>query len=369
MIETIKPVILRNPYDGHTHGRQGSIAKTVIPYTQKYFSGAEYMPNTTPNIIRLEDLKWYREEVENVIDANGGNFMPIFSFYLNPEMRTKELIYAWENGLASAVKYYPKGGTTESAAGLQGFKEVSPILNVMQDYGIPLLIHGETPKLNGKAVDDFYREKVFMETEMIALVKAFPRLHNSLEHISTAAAVDFVFKHENVVATITPQHFLLDRRALYNGLTMEERSFYYDVNKNGSYPSLVCRPILKNEEDNLAIQAAVRRQADEGWEKLYLGSDTAVHPPEKKYCEQGACGVYSAPIVLELYAMGFEQIGRLDHFQKFACEIGPKFYGIYGKLPEKIVTISPIKQLVPQHYDGYTTPFFGLEIPWTAKVA
>jgi dihydroorotase len=93
---------------------------------------------------------------------------------------------AWNAGLIHGIKYYPKGGTTASDKGLIGFREVSNILELMQELGIPLLIHGETPVLNGDVVDDYEREMIFIESELVSLVHEFPELpvlHNLYLHM------------------------------------------------------------------------------------------------------------------------------------------------------------------------------------------
>jgi dihydroorotase len=94
----------------------------------------------------------------------------------------------------------------------------------MQDQQIPLLIHGEAAAdSQGFMIDDFHREEVFYETEMENLRKRFPELPLVMEHITTQQAVEFVLRHDNVRATITPQHLLFDRRALFNGVTANDR--------------------------------------------------------------------------------------------------------------------------------------------------
>lgn len=361
-------IILYNPFDAHMHWRRkNGLLSKVAKYSINQFSGGLLMPNTSPKIITYEELGEYTREVDEEIGDK--QFFPIFTYYLCKEFRLIDLRIAWKNNQIHAVKYYPEGGTTDSDKGLKGFYEVRDVLEEMQKLGIPLLIHGETPELNGEVVGDFKREKVFMETELVALVKEFPRLRIVLEHITTKAAVDFVMAHTNVIATITPQHCLLDDRALFNGLAFKERTQNYTLKQGGMNPSLMCRPILKDVADVYAIQAALIRQAREGGRKFYLGTDTAPHMSENKYKEGCACGMFTAPIALEMYAIAFEQMGILDHLQVFASDIAAEFYGIKDVLPRKKIILSPEPQLVQSSYDGIVTPFAGMEIPWTATAA
>ena len=101
----------------------------------------------------------------------------------------------------------------------------------MQAHGVPLLVHGEVTDAD---IDIFDREKVFIERHLIPITQQFPELKLILEHITTGDAVDFVTSaHDNVAATITPQHLLMNRNHLLVG---------------GVRPHNYCLPILKRRE-------------------------------------------------------------------------------------------------------------------------
>jgi hypothetical protein len=76
-----------------------------------------------------------------------------------------------------------------------------------------LLVHGE---VTSPEVDIFDREMVFIETVLQPLLEQLPNLKVVLEHITTQHAVSFVESAAaNVAASITPQHMLLNRNALF----------------------------------------------------------------------------------------------------------------------------------------------------------
>ena len=368
-----KEIILQNPYDAHGHLRQKSgLLGKVIDYSVCQFAGMTIMPNVSPNITSLEKLLWYREEILEALKSTDflleeKKFLPVFTFYLSAELSVKDLLHAWKDGLVNAVKYYPKGGTTGSSKGLEGFHEVRHLLEAMEKYRIPLLIHGETPIFKGKVIDDYEREALFLNTECTALVESFPELKIVLEHITTGEAASFVLDNRNVVATITPQHCLFDSRALFNGILIEEGKLNYTLSKNGMNPSLMCRPILKHQSQLHWIQSALQAQAKNGSKKFGLGTDTAPHDHANKYREACSCGVFSAPIALELYAMAFQSMGILDHLPAFACDIMPEFYGIKDKLPKRTIVLRQEDHKVLEDYNGVVTPFANLIIPWTAS--
>ena len=127
-----------------------------------------------------------------------------------------------------------KSATTNSQQGVSEIEDVFNILKIMEDQGIPLLVHGE--KI-GCHIDIFHREKIFLKNELTLIITKFPNLKVILEHISTKEAVDFVIKHD-LYATITPHHMLLDRN---------------DIFQHGINPHLYCLPILKKREDREAL--------------------------------------------------------------------------------------------------------------------
>lgn len=77
-----------------------------------------------------------------------------------------------------------------------------------------------------------------------------------MEHITTRDAAEFVAAAPpTVAATVTPQHMLLNRNALFVG---------------GLRPHAFCLPILKREEHRQAVAGA----ATSGSSKFFLGTDS-----------------------------------------------------------------------------------------------
>ena len=79
--------------------------------------------------------------------------------------------------------------------------------------GLLLLVHGE---VTDPDVDMFDRERVFIEKRLAPLLERVPDLKVVMEHITTKDAAEFVAQAPpNVAATITPQHMMLNRNALF----------------------------------------------------------------------------------------------------------------------------------------------------------
>jgi len=181
-------------------------------------------------------------------------------------------------------------------------------------------------------VDVFDREAVFIERILSRLLRDFPGLKIVLEHITTAEAADFVLgSGPNVGATVTPQHLIINRNALFAG---------------GLRPHAYCLPVAKRERHRLAI----RKAATSGAPNVFLGTDSAPHARHAKESGCGCAGIFNAPYALESYASVFEAEGALDRFEAFASENGARFYGL--PLNDGTVTLERADTQVPQRIEA-----------------
>ncbi len=138
-----------------------------------------------------------------------------------------------------------------------------------------LCVHGE---VTDPEVDTFDREAVFIERVLSKIVEGFPALKIVLEHITTEEAVGFVTSAgPNVAATVTPQHLIINRNALFAG---------------GLRPHAYCLPVAKREQHRLAVRAA----AVSGLPNFFLGTDSAPHAREAKESACGCAGIFNAPV-------------------------------------------------------------------------
>jgi dihydroorotase len=249
------------------------------------------------------------------------------TLYLTDNSSAEEIRKAKLSEKIHGIKLYPAGATTHSDAGVTNIKNCYPALEAMQSCGIPLLVHGEVVDPD---VDVFDREKIFIERILTPTMKDFPELKVVFEHITTKDAADFVCaSNQRLGATITPQHLLYNRNALFKG---------------GIRPHYYCLPILKREQHRQALV----RAATSGDPRFFLGTDSAPHAKNRKECACGCAGIFSAPLAIELYAEIFEQNNALDKLEAFASFHGADFYG----LPRNSDTITLQKSdwTVPQHY-------------------
>ncbi|GAA5784501.1 dihydroorotase [Chitiniphilus shinanonensis] len=297
---------LTRPDDWHLHLRDGALMASVLPHTAREFARAVVMPNLKPPVTTVALAGEYRQRILAALPA-GSDFQPLMTLYLTSGLTPDEVVRARDSGFVHGVKLYPAGATTNSEAGVAGLDGVMPTLEKMAEIGLPFLVHGE---VTDPAVDVFDREAAFIERVMAPLLQRLPTLKVVFEHITTRQAAQFVLESgDNVGATVTPQHLLMNRNALFQG---------------GIRPHHYCLPVLKREEHRRALMTAVAS----GSRKFFLGTDSAPHAQHTKETACGCAGIYSAHAALAFYAEAFEAAGALDKLEAFASFNGPDFYGL-----------------------------------------
>ena len=335
MTETIT---IRRPDDWHVHLRDGEMLQAVAPWTARQFARAIVMPNLKPPITTVAAAKAYRDRI---VAAAGEGFTPLMTAYLTDSIDPDELKRGHAEGAWVAAKLYPAGATTNSDSGVTDIANIRACLEVMQDIGMVLCIHGE---VTDGDIDVFDREAVFIERTLAPLVRDFPGLKVVLEHITTRQAAEFVAgAPDNVAATITPQHLHLNRNALFAG---------------GLRPHAYCLPVVKREEHRLAV----RKAAVSGSPKFFLGTDSAPHARGAKESDCGCAGIYNAPYALESYAAVFDADGALAHFEGFASNHGADFYGLPRNAGTVTLERAPVE--VPADMDGLVPFHAGETLGW-----
>ncbi|WP_395398015.1 dihydroorotase [Novosphingobium sp. BL-8A] len=315
---------IRRPDDWHVHLRDGDMLKAVVDYTARQFARAIVMPNLTPPVITVAAAEAYRQRILDALPADA-DFTPLMTCYLTDGADPEEIARGYEQGVFAACKLYPAHATTNSAHGVTDVRKLTGLLETMQRIGMPLLIHGE---VTDRDVDIFDREAVFIERVLAPLVRDYPGLKVVFEHITTAEAVDFVAGSGPLIgATITPQHMIINRNAIFDG---------------GIRPHAYCLPVAKREQHRLAV----RKAAVSGSPKFFLGTDTAPHTVGRKEAACGCAGIFNAPFALESYIQVFDEENALDRFEGFASEHGPNFYGL--PLNEGTVTLVRGGETVPE---------------------
>ncbi len=305
--------------------------KRVVRSTADIFRRAVVMPNLSPPINSLQEAFSYRERILSSLGV-GVNFTPLMTAYLTDDLSPNVLEDGYREEIFTAAKLYPLNSTTNSSRGVSDLRLIDSLFETMQRIDMPLLVHGESVEPD---VDVFDREKVFIERNLVPLLKRYPNLRVVLEHITTREAVQFVESSPSrLAATITPHHLHINRNAMFLGGL---RSDFY------------CLPVVKRETHRLAL----RKAATSGNPRFFLGTDSAPHSRKDKETSCGCAGIFNAPYALESYIEVFDQENALDKFEAFASKNGAAFYGL--PFNSGSITLVREDQVVPNTLLGETT--------------
>jgi len=322
----MQQLTLRRPIDAHLHLRDGAALEAVVGDTAKRFAKAIVMPNLKPPVATVPMALAYRQRILAACakSAPGVAFDPLMTLYLTPQTSPHDVEEAHSSPHVVGVKFYPAGATTHSEAGVHDLSSKAAVLERMEALDLPLLVHGE---VTDPSVDVFDREARFIDRQLAPLTQRYPKLRVVFEHITTLEAVAFVRSQgPRIAATITPQHLLVNRNALFEGGL---RVHHY------------CLPVLKREVHRLALIDAIQS----GSPKFFLGTDSAPHGQRTKEAACGCAGIYSAHAGIELYAEIFEHANCLHHLENFASVHAAQFYGV--DVAESTITLQKDPWSVP----------------------
>jgi len=303
------------------------------------------MPNLSKPVTNLALAEEYYKNIKTTTTLFSRQFSPLMTLYLTDKTSAQEILEAAKSEIVYGTKFYPAGATTNSKSGIVDISALYPIFEIMQREKLNLMIHGE---VTDSEIDPFDKEKIFIDLHLEPLVKEFPGLKITLEHITTKDAVQFILDAgNNVASTITPHHLVYNRSDLF---------------QNGIKPHLYCLPILKRSLHQIALLEA----AISGNPKFFLGTDSAPHNIKNKESACGCAGVYSAHASLEFYTEVFDKMKALDKLQGFASEFGANFYG----LPKNLDSVTLLREewKIPEKLplgDDWLTPMMSKEtVKW-----
>ena len=341
-------ITLRRPDDMHLHLRDGAMLHGVLPETTRHFARAVIMPNLVPPVVTLQDARAYHARVLAAL-PKGAAFEPLMTLYLTEGTDPADVAAAAASGLVKAVKLYPAGATTNSHSGVKDFTKVQAVLEKMAEIGLPLCLHGE---VTDPDVDIFDREAVFIDRILAPLRARVPGLRVVMEHITTEEGVAYALSADNLAATITTHHLILNRNHLLVG---------------GIRPHYYCLPVAKRETHRLAL----RKAAVSGDKRFLLGTDSAPHVDALKEHACGCAGCFTATNTMPLLAHIFDEEGALDRLEAFTSLNGAAFY----RLPPNDGTITLTKHETAQTFPdkimteaGPVTVFNpGFPLHWSAE--
>ena len=337
---------IRKPFDRHAHLRRDQMLTTVLPYTLRWCAGAVAMGNLgqefeTSTIARAIA---YREQILAQIPP-GRDFKLAMTCYLTDRINAEEVVRGYEEGVWDAVKLMFAGpdGTTGAKNGVQDLLGRYPIFAAMEKAGIPLLGHWETVLPD---IDLFDREIRSIECDLAPIVKAFPGLRIVVEHITDGRSADFVIAAgDNVFATVTPHHLLVNRNFMF------DRGLMCPVN--------YCKPVPKREWHRQHICEIVTS----GHPRFGDGTDSAPHDEAAKSRPCGCDAGIFLPKAVEMYATVFDQHHALERLEAF---LSTNFLDLYRAEPStETITLERTPCRVPEKIGNIPVFMGGRAFPWS----
>jgi dihydroorotase len=324
---------IRKPDDFHLHLRQGDEMGQYARETAASFARALIMPNTLPPVIDPPGLFSYKAAIER--EAPG--LEALMAFKLLPDMNPLVVAEMKKAG-ALIGKLYPAGATTNAEDGISSYEQIRDLLAAMEEAGMVLSIHGEHPEA------PVLEREISYLGELEKIIRDFPRLKIVLEHLSCRESISFIEEMpDHIAGTVTTHHLLYTLDDLMGGALK---------------PHLFCKPVVKKEEDRVALAQAVCS----GHPKLFYGSDSAPHPKNKKESSSCSAGAFSATVALPLLAELFEREGALDQLESFTSRIGAEFYGL--PLNTSTITLKKESWKVPSLIGGSVPLCAGEMMTW-----
>jgi len=327
LLLSMKSITFIQPDDWHIHLREEAALSNTVETAVQHFGRILVMPNLKKPLTQVSDIMNYRKDILSIVEKcnPAHHFTPWMTLYLTDKTQPETMIEAKKTGCILGAKLYPAGATTHSQSGVNFIQTLYPVFEAMQQQELVLHIHGEVTR---SSCDIFLREKYFILEILAPLIRNFPKLKITLEHISTKFAVEFITQApDTIAATITPHHLWLNRNDLLAG---------------GIKPHYYCLPILKKRSD----QTALIKAAVSGHPRFFMGTDSAPHAIHQKESACGCAGVYNAPVAVPLCAMIFEKANALDKLENFTSRFGAEFYDL--PINKKWITLTQQPFSVPE---------------------
>src|SRR6202790_3361516 len=124
-------ITIRKPDDWHLHVRDGAMLKAVMPFTARHFGRAILMPNLIPPVATTKDAVAYRQRVMAAL-PKGSTFKPLLTCYLTDDTDPNDVERGFKDGVFTGVKLYPANATTNSAAGVTDYRNITRVLARME---------------------------------------------------------------------------------------------------------------------------------------------------------------------------------------------------------------------------------------------
>ena len=150
----MKTLTITQPDDWHVHLRDGPALVRTANDIARWAHRAVVMPNLAPPVVNVAAAEAYRDRIISALTPENRHFDPLMTLYLTDNTSAAEVARLAESSTVHAIKLYPAGATTNSAAGVNDLSSLYPVFEAMEKHDVPLLIHGE---VTDSEIDIFVR--------------------------------------------------------------------------------------------------------------------------------------------------------------------------------------------------------------------
>jgi dihydroorotase len=348
-------ITMRTPDNWHAHFRDGALLMLLVKIFIRYGWRGRIVaePNTKPPKLTGIEAVDYAEEINKVAQgiSNRQSFQALPVIQIT-ESTTPDMVQdAFFRGVRIA-KVYPYFVTNNSENGVKDYLKIYPALAMAEKLGMVVQFHGEDPNHD---VEGLFKEAAFLRI-LDHIVRTFPKLRLTFEHISTEAAVEWVrAQGENIAASITVQHLLF---------TIDDLIGYSRRSDGLMRVHWGFKPQAKFSSDRLALWKVILS----GHRRFFYGGDDAAHLKKNKECAKSCCGAWHTMESLAVLIAEFLKFNAIEKLEPFLSEYGAQYYG--HPLNEDTVTfiredwVVPKEILVPELDDSLVPMLAGDTVLW-----
>lgn len=301
---------LQNP---HTHIREGEVVKPLIELALQ--GGVDMlgpMPNTIKGLLTAEQTLSYNKNARGKAPRGSGlRIIPIVQF---TESTTPTMIDDCGKNDILDAKIYPRNRTTKSQNGVERYARIIPIVQHAAEWKIRSHFHPEHPS---PLFDNRDAEFAFLPIIEMLLQETTATI--VWEHGTDARCIPHWMKFAETgrfFVTTTAHH-----------LVENESGTYGDV-------AAACKPPYKTEQDRRGLINLIKQNFS--W--VMAGGDDAPHPKGAKHVVGNcACGAYTAPFLLPLYAHALWDIIDPDTFVNFTSKNASRLYNTHSTRQYRVV--------------------------------
>jgi len=318
----------------HSHLREGDVVQPLVELAIK--GGADVllpMPNTQEGLCTVHQVLEYCGRLGH--GHNGISLIPCL--LLNQRTTVDEICQCVGAGIRDC-KVYPLNRTNKSHNGVRNYARLLDVIHQCGKVGMKVHFHPEHPDLaipNRDAEYQFYPlVDMFLHETSATLIWEHGTDARCIPHWKTMARSGRFF------VTLTAHHLA----------TNEDESFG-DVRT-------VCKPPIKTQRDTDDLVKLVAE--NNPW--VMAGLDDAPHDVKTKHVAHGqcACGAYTAPFGLQLYAHA------LDHM--LGTDAGVKtFVNFTSQNARTLYKLMPSRREIKLVYKPFFIPPTYTVGPWIVE--